>query len=253
MNTLYYSRKGKGKIMTIVKRLLKEVKIWHYILLWNTYMKTADMGNTVNRFHRLYYDSGAFGQTWRKTTFLGTEISKCPLDLWIYQEIIFDLRPDVIIETGTYLGGSALYMASICDLISHGRVLTIDIKEKDGRPHHERITYITGSSTSNSTVQKVKHEIEGCSSTMVVLDSDHTKYHVLNELNIYGDIVTKGSYLIVEDSNLNGHPVEGDFGEGPMEAIEEFLQKNDKYVVDKTKEKLLLTFNPNGYLRRIKE
>lgn len=238
--------------MTIVNRLVKEVKLWRRLLLGNAYMKPADRTDIINHFHRLYYDSEAFGQTWSNTTFLGTKIDKCPLDLWIYQEIIFDLRPDVIIETGTYFGGNSLYMACICDLISHGRVLTIDIEERDGRPHHERITYITDSSTSNSTVQKVKHEIEGCSSIMVVLDSDHTKHHVLNELNIYSDIVTKGSYLIVEDSNINGHPVAPDFGLGPMEAIEEFLQKNDKYVVDETKEKLLMTFNPKGYLRRIK-
>ena len=86
---------------------------------------------------------------------------------------------------------------------------------------------------------------------MVILDSDHHKEHVLNELRIYGKFVTKESYIIVEDTNINGHPVYPDFGPGPMEAVEEFLRENKNFVIDKTREKFYLTFNPRGYLKKI--
>ena len=87
---------------------------------------------------------------------------------------------------------------------------------------------------------------------MVVLDSDHHKQHVLNELRIYSKFVTRGSYLIVEDTNINGHPVLPKFGPGPMEAVSQFLQENKDFVVDKTREKFYLTQNPNGYLIKLR-
>ena len=94
---------------------------------------------------------------------------------------IFELRPDLIIETGTCRGGSALYIASLFDLVDHGKIVTIDIEEKESRPKHERITGITGSSTADDTLQKLDQELNGCSSVMVILDSDHKKDHVLKE------------------------------------------------------------------------
>ncbi len=86
---------------------------------------------------------------------------------------------------------------------------------------------------------------------MVVLDSDHSKENVLNELRMYDALVTENSYLIVEDTNINGHPALPEFGSGPMEAVEEFLKENKTFDVDKNKEKFFLTFNPRGYLKRI--
>src|SRR5688500_3288846 len=94
-------------------------------------------------FHRLYYDS----ETWKQTFWLGQPVQKCPLDLWAYQEILVETRPDLIIECGTYLGGSARFLASVCDQVSHGRIVTIDLVERPGRPRHRRITYLHGSST----------------------------------------------------------------------------------------------------------
>ena len=94
------------------------------------------------------------------------------------------------------------------------------------------------------TIQKEKK-------VMVVLDSDHPKNHVLQEMKIYGKFVSKGCYMIVEDTNVNGHPVLSDFGDGPMEAVTEFLENNEDFVIDKDREKFLLTFNPNGYLKKI--
>jgi cephalosporin hydroxylase len=87
---------------------------------------------------------------------------------------------------------------------------------------------------------------------LVILDSDHSKQHVLNELRLYHSFVTEGSYLIVEDSNINGHPVLPQFGPGPMEALDEFLQENDDFVIDESKHKFLITFNPRGYLKKVK-
>jgi cephalosporin hydroxylase len=206
--------------------------------------------NIVDNFHKLYYDSNQ--RTWSNTFWLGVSCQKCPLDLWIYQEIVFDVRPDIIIECGTAAGGSALYLASLCDLINKGRIITIDIKDRSDRAKHERITFLSGSSISEEIVRQVKEFISDRDRVIVILDSDHSKEHVLQELKIYSKLVTIGSYIIVEDTNLGGHPVESDFGPGPMEAVQEFLEENKDFDSDKTREKLYLTFNPNGYLKKIR-
>lgn len=222
------------------------------LLFYDRFISPKLEKEIVEQFHLLFYDSRVFGKTWVDTTFLGTKLEKCPFDLWVYQEILYEIKPEIIVECGTYLGGSALYLASMCDLLDHGEVITIDILERKNRPQHKRIEYILGSSTSPEVVAKVKARIQGRSPVLVILDSDHKKEHVLNELNIYGEIVTRGSYLIVEDSNINGHPVKPEFGPGPMEAVNEYMKNNSSYIVDKTKEKYFLTFNPQGYLRKLK-
>ncbi len=204
----------------------------------------------VDDFHKLYYHPS--GRTWSNTYWLGVPCQKCPLDLWIYQEIIFDVRPDIMIECGTASGGSACFLASLCDLVNNGRVITIDIEDQPDRPQHERITYLSGSSVSEEIVRQVKQFISDRDKVVVLLDSNHTKEHVLQELRIYSKLVTLGSYIIVEDTNINGHPVHLRSGPGPMEAVEAFLEENEGFAIDSTKEKFYLTFNPNGYLKRIK-
>jgi cephalosporin hydroxylase len=210
--------------------------------------------SVVDAFHRLYYTrTNDAADTWRDTRFLGCRILKNPLDLWIYQEILFELKPDLIIETGTAWGGSALWMASLCDLIGHGEVVTIDIKRRKKDlpvPVHPRITYLLGSSTSDDIVGDVRNRVLTREKVLVVLDSDHSREHVLNELRIYGPLVTPGSYVIVEDTNVNGHPVAPSFGPGPMEAVDSYLEETDEFKIDLTREKLLFTFNPRGYLRK---
>lgn len=201
----------------------------------------------VNRFHRLYYDS----KVWVNTYWLGTECEKCPLDLWIYQEIINDLKPDLIIECGTYGGGSALFLATICDLVNRGKIVTVDIEKRE-TPKHERIKYIIGSSVDDQTVKEIRGLIKDGMKVMVILDSDHSMKHVFEELRIYSQFVSVGSYLIVEDTNMNGNPVLPRSGPGPMEAVDEFLKDNDSFKIDKSKEKFYLTFNPHGYLLRAK-
>ncbi|MBW2060385.1 MAG: class I SAM-dependent methyltransferase [Deltaproteobacteria bacterium] len=209
------------------------------------------MAGIIDQFHRLYYDAGKLRKTWVDTFWLGVPILKCPLDLWIYQEIIFEKRPDVIIESGTASGGSALFLASMCDLVNNGKVITIDIEDRKDRPQHERIVYLLGSSISKEIVSQVKGLISDKDKVMVILDSDHHKEHVLNEIRIYHKLLTKGNYLIVEDTNINNHPVYPEFGPGPMEAVEEFLKENREFVADKNREKFYLTFNPKGYLIKI--
>jgi cephalosporin hydroxylase len=205
---------------------------------------------TVARFHELYYNSRQ--QTWKKTYWLDCHAEKCPLDLWIYQEILVETRPDIIIETGTAAGGSALFLATVCDLLATGTVVTIDVAAAARRPEHPRIRYVLGSSTDEETVERVRRLVPADAGVMVVLDSDHSKEHVTDELRIYGELVTPGQYLIVEDTNLNGHPIRPDFGPGPTEAIEEYLAANTCFQVDHEREKFFMTFNPGGYLRRMR-
>ena len=202
----------------------------------------------VRPFHRLFYDSGA--QTWSNTFWLGIPAQKCPFDLWVYQEMLAELRPEVIVECGTAGGGSALFMASICDLLGGGQIVTVDIADDPGRPEHERITYLKGSSTDPEIVARLQELVGKRSPVMVILDSNHERDHVLDELRLYAPMVTPGSYLVVEDSNINGRPVLPSFGPGPGEALEEFLSETDEFFIDLSREKYLLTFNPGGYLRR---
>jgi cephalosporin hydroxylase len=202
----------------------------------------------VRQFHRLFYRSGR--KTWSNTSWLGTAAQKCAFDLWVYQEILHELRPAVIVECGTAEGGSAFFLASICDLLDHGSVITIDIEEYPDRPEHPRITYLHGSSTDAEVFRQVEQLIGGREPVLVILDSNHERDHVLDELRLYAGLVSPRSYLIVEDSNVNGHPVVPEFGPGPTEAVAQFLLESDEFAVDREREKFLLTFNPGGYLRK---
>jgi cephalosporin hydroxylase len=205
------------------------------------------MRSIADQFHELYYDSWV----WRHTYWMGVQALKCPLDLWVYQEILFELRPRFIIECGTAAGGSALFLASMCDLLGEGQIVTIDIQADPHRPQHSRITYLQGSSTEDSIVGKIREIVKDGSPVMIILDSDHSRDQVLQELRLYSPIVTKGSYLIVEDTNINGHPVLELHGAGPMEAVETFLSETDEFIFDREREKFFLTFNPKGYLKKL--
>ena len=180
---------------------------------------------------------------------LGYKMQKNPLDLVAYQNLIYDLRPDLIVECGTWHGGSALFYATIMDAINHGVVVTIDPWKWDLRPRHSRIYYIEGSSVDPSIVTIVKNHAVQCLRTMVVLDSLHTKEHVLQELDLYGPIVTPGQYLVVEDTNIHGHPVRDDLPEGPWEAVHEWLPKHPEFSIDKNQESLISNC-PDGWLRK---
>jgi cephalosporin hydroxylase len=207
----------------------------------------------INAFSDLYY-KGLEGedQIFKRTNWMNVPCFKCPLDLWIYQEIIAEIQPDLIIETGTHMGGSALFMAHMLDIVGKGEIITIDVRETSPRPAHPRIRYITGSSADRGLIQAMMDERPD-EMRLAVLDSDHSKSHVLNELNLLAPYISLGSYIIVEDTNINGHPSYPSFGEGPYEAVEEFLESTRNFTLDYSKEKFLMTFNPNGYLKRINQ
>lgn len=202
----------------------------------------------IRKLHEFYYYSKPIS---KGTTWLGFRIKKYPTDCWIYQEIIFQSKPDVIIECGTKFGGSALYFATILDAVGGGRVLTIDIQKKPDLPAHPRVTYITGSSIEKSTFEKVKSLIKNIDKVMVVLDSDHHKDHVLKEMELYGSLVKKGFYLIVEDTNQTILAQVKGYGPGPDKAVKEFLKTHKEFIIDKKREKFLITTNPDGYLLRV--
>ena len=201
----------------------------------------------VSRAHDVLYLSDA----WTEATWLGAQALKNPLDLWVYQEIMVETRPELIVETGTYRGGSAFFLASICDLLGEGEIVSIDIEPvRDDYPTHPRVTYLGGrSSTDPAVVAEVRGRAEG-KRTLVVLDSDHSQAHVEAELGAYADLVPVGGYLIVEDSNIG--QIRQDLLPGPLEAIDTFLSGTKAFEIDRDREKFLITFNPSGYLRRVR-
>ncbi len=214
---------------------------------------TVSEVEAIDNFHKIYYgteDKDPETRTYR-ISWLGYEMFKCPLDLWIYQEIMTRQRPEVIIETGTYLGGSALYLATVFDLLGYGEVITIDIDARwqTAQPRHPRITYLRGSSVDPSILAQVKNLIRG-RRALIILDSDHHRDHVLAELRAYRSYVASGGYLIVEDTNVNGHPAYANFGPGPWEAVDTFLQEDPDFFADQSCSRFLMTMNPRGFLRR---
>lgn len=205
----------------------------------------------TDAFHRAYYDAWRDKRFTIDLSWFGHRTLKCPMDLWTYQEILVETKPDLVVECGTRFGGSAYYVASILDLLGHGRVLTIDIDTAPSRPSHPRIEYVAGSTVDPAVLERVRAAARG-QRTMVILDSDHAEEHVFAELQAYRDVVSVGCYLIVEDTNVNGHPARPDFGPGPMEALDRFLATTDDYVVDADRERFMMTLNPRGFLRRVR-
>ena len=213
---------------------------------------TAEEKALVERFHDFYY------RRWQThagdtidVSWFGYIVRKCPLDLWIYQELLVRTRPDLVIETGTLYGGSAIFMATIMDIMGHGHVITIDQCTKPDRPQHPRVSYWTGSSTDPAIVRKAK-EVAAGRRAMVILDSDHSAGHVFQEIVSYSPLVHVGDYLIVEDTNVNGHPTYKEYGPGPMEALQRFLAESDEFMIDERCERFLVTMNPKGYLKRVR-
>jgi cephalosporin hydroxylase len=185
---------------------------------------------------------------------LGRQIWQQPLDAWLIQEMVSMLRPDLIVETGTYMGGSAFFFATLCEMLEQGEVISIDIGAKDTIPH-PRITYIEASSTDPGAVSEVAERIRriGAKQVLVVLDSDHSPGHVLGELEAYAPFVPVGGYVHVQDGAIDELPV---FGKepGPAAAAKAFLSRHPEFVRDLSVERrFVMTAHPYGWLRRVGE
>ena len=183
---------------------------------------------------------------------LGRPIWQNVFDLWTIQEVISDVRPELIIECGTNRGGSSYYYAQLCDLMEHGRIISMDI-EKLHSMTHPRITYLIGDSCSPELVGKVRAEVEQCQGpVLVILDSDHSEAHVARELDAYHSFVTRGSYLMVQDGIIDVQKTFAKDRPGPLPAIEKFLARHPEFRLDQELcERFLITHHPKGWLRRI--
>ena len=186
------------------------------------------------------------------STYFGIPCLRSPMDFWIYQEIIFALKPDVIVEIGNFYGGSALSLAHMCDHIDNGKIIAVDIDHSrvdEMAKNHSRISFITGDACEVFDI--VAEKCKKVKKVLVIEDSSHEYQNTLNVLKKYSQLVTVGSYLIVEDSichhglNIGPNP-------GPYEAISDFLASNSSYYSDRKKEPFLITWNPTGYLIRVK-
>jgi cephalosporin hydroxylase len=199
-------------------------------------------------------------------TWMGRPIIQYPQDMIAMQEIIWAIKPDLIIETGIAHGGSLIYYASILELIGKGEVLGIDIDirehnrlEIEKHPMYKRIKMIQGSAISEEIIEQIKPHTTGKKTVMVCLDSNHTHDHVLKELQLYSPFVTVGSYLIAFDTIVEDLPADlykdrpWSVGDNPKTAVFDFLKVNHNFEIDKSVDnKLLVSVAPDGYLKRIK-
>ncbi|GFG73610.1 rhamnosyl O-methyltransferase [Mycobacterium botniense] len=210
-------------------------------------------GSESEEYHKWYFNTFV----WKKTTWMGVNCWKSVADMWNYQEILFELKPSLVIEFGTAHGGSALFFANIMRQIGAPfKVLSVDITHERLEPAARRdpdIVFVESRSTVPAVaehIQRLKNDFPG--KIFAILDSDHTKDNVLAEMKLLRPLLSAGDYLIVEDSTLNGHPVLPGWGPGPYEAIEAYEQEfPDDYTHDVEREtKFGWTFAPHGYLIR---
>jgi cephalosporin hydroxylase len=197
------------------------------------------------------------GNTW-----LGFPILQWPSDMLVLQQIVFEQRPRVIVESGTHRGGSAVYYASLLWLLGGGKVVSVDLKIPNqvrraiaASPFADMIALVQGDSKSPEVVRRVGEAIGDEGNVLVALDSDHSRAHVLAELRAYGGFVPVGGYLIAMDTICHdlwdlprGSPQWKD--DNPLRAVEDFLREHPEFEVDQARERLLVTFSPGGFLRR---
>lgn len=203
-----------------------------------------------DEFRWSFIDAVWHSLAWRDTTWLGTSIENTPTDLFIYQELVARVRPDWIIETGSGTGGRALFLASVCDLVGNGRVISIDPNARADRPTHPRITYVTGTTFGHETVERVRGMTGEEARALLVLGSWGNNVRSHAEFKAYAPFVPRDSYVIVEGTIVNGHPVWPSFGAGPAESVHAILARNKDFVADEDLERFGLTFNRGGFLRR---
>jgi cephalosporin hydroxylase len=204
-----------------------------------------------------------YGYQW---TWLGQPIIQLPPDIVATQEIIWQNKPDVIIETGIAWGGSIVFYASLLQLIGKGEVIAVDLNLYDhitdnvmGYPFSNRISLYKGSSTDPEVFAEIKSHIKPGQSVMVLLDSHHSHAHVLDELRLYAPLVTKGQFLVASDTIIEDLPPPPHRqrpwgpGDSPKSAVDVYMKETDRFVEDEyVNGKLLTTFTPHGYLRCVK-
>jgi cephalosporin hydroxylase len=196
---------------------------------------------------------------------MGRPIIQYPQDMIAMQELIWDIKPDLIIETGIAHGGSLIYYASIMELIGKGEIIGIDIdirehnkKEIEAHPMFKRIKMIQGSAIDPEIVAKAANYIKPGMTVMVCLDSNHTHDHVLEELKLYAPLVTLGSYCVVFDTIVEDMPKgmydrPWDIGNNPKTAVFEYLKTDDSFEINtQIDNKLLISVAPSGYLKKVK-
>ncbi|GAC1316759.1 MAG: CmcI family methyltransferase [Thermoleophilaceae bacterium] len=197
------------------------------------------------------YDLIAKTGNFASTSWAGTPIWQNVLDLWTIQETISELRPALLIETGTNRGGSATFYAHLMDILDTGRVLTIDVV-KLHELDHPRIEFLRGSSTAPQVVARAR-EAAACADgpVMVILDADHARPHVAAELELYGPLVTPGSLLLSQDGVIDQLTIFRDSRPGPLGANRDFLARHPEFEWDRERnERLLATHHPLGWMRR---
>lgn len=239
------NREHQQRVRGNIKSLSKDLKLQKESIDW--IRKTAEHDYSYN------------------FTWLGRPIIQYPQDIVAMQEIIWEVKPDLIIETGVAHGGSIILYASIMSLIGKGKVLGIDI---DIRAHNrtaieehalsDRIELIKGSSTDKKVIEKVESFVGHASKILVVLDSNHTYEHVLAELRLYSKYVSKDSYVVVFDTVIDDMPddffPERPWGKGnnPKTAVHQFLHESDDFRLDQDiQSKLLVTVAIDGFLKKI--
>lgn len=183
--------------------------------------------------------------------YFGITCLRNPIDHWIYQEMIVELKPDFIIEIGNFCGASALALAHICDHLNHGQIIGVDISHEFLNKKaiaHPRNTFLKGDAIH--IFNQVKALIPESANVLIIDDSAHTFDHTLKVLNTYQTLIKPGGYMIVEDS-VSYHGIEMGPKPGPFEAIDAFIQSNHHFVSDRSKEGFFITWNPKGYLKRV--
>ena len=184
------------------------------------------------------------------STSFGVPAQKSPTDFWVYQEIIYETKPDVILEIGVRKGGSVFAFAHLLDLLGKGRVIGIDISLGSVAgvvKNHPRITLMEGDACK--LFERVKSLIAPGEKVLIIEDSSHTYENTLNVLRTYSVLIQSGGYFIVEDGICH-HGIKMGPNPGPYEATEVFVRENSDFEIDRSKEDFLITWNPKGYLKR---
>jgi cephalosporin hydroxylase len=214
----------------------------------------SPVNDPAETYHRWYYDS----QVWTQITYKGVPIQKWVGDLWNYQEIIHRLRPRLIVEFGSYNGGSAVYFADLVQQIwPAGKVLAVDVdlsRLYETGKTHPAIEWMQASSADPAVAGRIRMLRESLAGPVFfIIDSDHRKQHVMAELENIRQVTRPGDYVVVEDGNVNGHPILPGWGEGPYEALDEYFSRypSDYQRDEKQEGKFGFTFAPKGYLVRV--